>query len=767
MEAVPSTPSSIPLCSRLWRLPMCAPRERSRGGRPPPPTALSAVKIVAAVMAAAAAAAVATVPSDKGGRDFPAGLFPHYGRLREVAALQCIADGLHAGGGDGERKGFTLDRRFFAAADGVCAAPLSGLATLVNDYVPGSAESVRGRLVLRMARHFVPGANPQNAYTRYTPLALSNSDGHSGGGTGGSRPRLAFEEDVVALLTLQRNTDTGELKRSSAAFEALSVTRTSRGVCRHQQCNDLTAVDTTGDGACRNFNCANRFNPLTTNRREDLPSVKARVRTAAEATQSSPIGHDAYSGEAGYVSVVTYTGEDGETRFVSMMQAPLLSLGRSVMADSTWLRGPEWALTADVAVESLHRHVLPADVEPAMAAGVWNLGGRLGGHPEAVASVDTTAPPSVTSSWPQMLAYVFCAGGSRAFTFHSGLCDGLFKQAVATQSGVLNGVTVQIPTDEEAASPAGVYWTVRPRDASDADAGNVSSLRQCPALKMAASQPLPSWLAGTTSREINPESAAERELAANISRCGFPLFEAAPVDEFGALRATEKSSRLVDLQRLSIGYDQGVFAVAPPADPASLADIVVAVVLVLPETAAVVVMYLSTSHWRRREVCSLAVVLVTGLIALLGIVLLALSEVRGEQWRAASVRTSLHVYLSSTAGDCVGRTGPNSCETPGLRGSALLLSETLIIIARNGYHPRTLIAIAGIVGTVYILGTLWVVVTISFRFERNHSRDSAGVNVEANLNDGVASPVSGERGWGCCGLRFRLRRPISNFREWW
>eukprot|EP00170_Pyropia_yezoensis_P009671 contig_43155_g9709 len=134
---------------------------------------------------------------------------------------------------------------------------------------------------------------------------------------------------------------------------------------------------------------------------------------------------------------------------------------------------------------------------------------------------------------------------------------------------------------------------------------------------MAADQPLPSWLAGTTSREINAGSAAERELAANISRCGFPLLEAAPVDEYGALRATEKSTRLADLQRLSIGYDQGVFAVPPPADPASLADVVIAVVLVLPEAAAAIVMYLSTSCWRRREVFSLAVVLITGLVALL------------------------------------------------------------------------------------------------------------------------------------------------------
>ncbi|GAB0492399.1 hypothetical protein MMPV_003661 [Pyropia vietnamensis] len=718
---------------------------------------------VAAVVATAAAAAAATVPSDQGGRGFPTGLFPRYGRLRQVTALQCVADGLHAGGTDGERKGFTLDGRFYAAADGVCAAPLSSLTTLVNGSVPGSAESLRGRHVLRMARDFVPGASPQNVFTRYSPLALSISDGRKTGDAGGNGPRLAFEEDVVALLTLQRNTDGGEVERSSAAFEALSVTRTTRGVCRNQQCNDLTAVDTTGDGACRNFNCANRFNPLATNARADLPSVKARARAVADATPQSLDGNGASRGDVGSVSVVTYTGEDGETRFVSMLQAPLLSLGRSVLAESTWLSHPEWALTADVTVENLHRHVLPAGVEPAMAAGVWNLGGRLTGFADTVASVGATASPTVASSWPQMLAYVLCAGGGRAFTFHSGLCDGLFQRTMATQTVALNGETVQISADVLTPTVAGVFWTVHPRDP---DTGDVSSLRQCPALKMASVQPLPSWLAGTTSREINPESVAERQLAANISRCGYPLLEAAPVDEYGALRATEKSSRLADHQRLSIGYDQGVFAVPPPPDPASLADVVIAVVLVLPEAAAAVVMYLSTSRWRRREVCSLTVVLVTGLVALLGIVLLALAEVRGERWRAASLRSSLHVYLTSTAGDCVGRTGPNSCVSPGLRGSALLLSETLIIVARNGYHPRTLVAIAGTAGTVYILGTLWAVVTVSRRFEHRHSLDAAGGKGEDDLNGGGARPFRGGGGGGCCGLRARAQRPTDGGNEW-
>lgn len=752
---------------------MVARWEPPRGGGPPSPTTVAAALVGAVVAAAAAAAAAATGPTGRGWMAFPAGLFPRYGRLPQVAALHCVLDGLHAGATDGGRGGFTLNGRFYPAADGVCAAPLADLTRLVDGSPPAAAESVRGRHVLRMARDFVPGADPQNAFTRYRPLALSTSDGRGGGNAGGSGPRLAFEEDVVSLLTLQRNTDKGEVERSSAAFEALSVTRTTRGVCRNQQCNDLTAVDTTGDGACRNFNCANRFNPLAANARADLPSARARARAVAEAASPSLDGSPSV-GDAGSVSVVTYTGEDGETRFVSILQAPLLSLGRAVLAESTWLNDAKWALAADVAVENLHRHVMPDGVEPAMQAGVWNLGGRLDGHGDAVASVEATALPTVASSWPQMLAYVFCAGGGRAFTFDSGLCDGLFQRAVEDQTATLNGEEVQTSADALSPTTAGVFWTVRPRgrdsDAGDDAAPPSAPLRRCPGnLKMAADQPLPSWLAGTTSREINAGSAAEQELAANISRCGFPLLEAAPVDEYGALRATEKSTRLADLQRLSIGYDQGVFAVPPPADPASLADVVIAVVLVLPEAAAAIVMYLSTSCWRRREVFSLAVVLITGLVALLGIVLLALSEVRGERWRAASLRSSLHVYLSSTAGDCVGRAGPSACLSPGLRGSALLLSETLIIVARNGYHPGALTAIAGTVGGVYVAGTLWAVIAVGRRFERRRSRDAAAAAGAADavkggddLNGGGgARPVGGAGGGACCGLRPRGRRPAD------
>lgn len=117
------------------------------------------------------------------------------------------------------------------------------------------------------------------------------------------------------------------------------------------------------------------------------------------------------------------------------------------------------------------------------------------------------------------------------------------------------------------------------------------------------------------------------------------------------------------------------------------------VVLVVPEAAAAVVLYLSMARWRRREALALAVVLITGLVALLSIFLLALTEVRRERWGAAYLRSSLLVYLTATTGDCVGRTGPHECPSPGLRGSVLLLSASLIIVARKGYHPRTLTAI--------------------------------------------------------------------------
>lgn len=570
-------------------------------------------------------------------------------------------------------------------------------------------------------------------------------------------------------MTLQRNTDAGEVERSSAALEVLSVTRTSRGVCRHQQCNDLTAVDTTGDGACANFNCANRFNPLAANARADLPSFKARARAAAKAAPPAAAG-GAEPADAGTVSVVTYTGADGETRYVSMLQAPLLSLGRAVLADSRWLDDPRWALTANVVVENLHRHVLPDGVDAAMEAGVWNLGGRLGDRDDA-AAVGATAAPTLTSSWPQMLAYVFCAGGGRAFTFDSGLCDGLFQRTRAVQTRILNGEEVDTSSNAPSPSYAGVFWSVRPRGprgAAAAAAGAPPSpvpLRRCPVgLAMAATQPLPSWLAGTASREINAAAAAERALAANLSRCAFPLLESSPVDEYGALRATEKSSRVVDLQRLSIGYDQGVFAVPPPPDPASLADVAIALVLVLPEAAAAVVMYLSTARWRRRELLSLGVVLVTGMVALSGILLLALAELRGERWRAASVRSSILVYLTTTAGDCVGRAGPNGCTSPGLRGSALLLSETLIIVARNGYRPRTLAAIAGCFVAVYVAGTIWAVLAVARRLERSRPLDDVadaaaepGASAKPgdyDADDGGAAHPAGRRDRCCC---FRLR----------
>ncbi|KAK1862071.1 hypothetical protein I4F81_004647 [Pyropia yezoensis] len=252
-----------------------------------------------------------------------------------------------------------------------------------------------------------------------------------------------------------------------------------------------------------------------------------------------------------------------------MMQALLPSLGRAVLADSTWLADPRWRLTADVAVENLHRHVLPDGAERALEAGVWNLRGRLDSRADEVASLGAaTTQPTAASSWPRMLA---------------------------------------------------------------------------------------------------------RRLSTSTARCG-------------------RRKRREDPQRLGIG-NEGVCAVPPPTDPAAFADVVIVVVLVVPEAAAAVVLYLSMARWRRREALALAVVLITGLVALLSIFLLALTEVRRERWGAAYLRSSLLVYLTATTGDCVGRTGPHECPSPGLRGSVLLLSASLIIVARKGYHPRTLTAI--------------------------------------------------------------------------
>lgn len=107
-----------------------------------------------------------------------------------------------------------------------------------------------------------------------------------------------------------------------------------------------------------------------------------------------------------------------------------------------------------------------------------------------------------------------------------------------------------MPTSASALSfiTAGVFWTVCPRGApgTNTDAGGTppagAPLDVCPVgLKVAADESLPAWLAGTTSRKINTASTSERAVAAYLSRCGFPLLKAAPVDEHGALRAAETS----------------------------------------------------------------------------------------------------------------------------------------------------------------------------------------------------------------------------------
>ncbi|OSX70487.1 hypothetical protein BU14_0742s0008 [Porphyra umbilicalis] len=731
-------------------------RCRGRGGAAAP-VAAAAAAVLFGVLAAGA-----PPPVGAAGRAFPGGAFPAYGRFPALHALQCDTGGPTAANG---RRGFILNGAFHAAADGVCAAPLTDLSPLLDGVPTARAESARGRHVLRMARDFVPGSDPRKALTRYYPLALSTagSGGGGGGGGGGARPRVrggsadarvTFEADVVALLTLQRNTEGGEVERTSGNFEVLSITRTSRGVCRHSQCNDLTAVDTTGVGACRTFNCANGFDAAAANAAADLPSVKARAAAAAIAAAAAANRSidELPTAPVGTVPVVTYTDTTGTTRYVSMLQTPLLSLGRGVLADATWLNGGGWDLASDVRLTNLHRHQLPPGVDARMGEAAWKLGGGLpaprerpnapddeaeaAGASAAAAAGAADADAPTATSWPSMIAYVFCSGGARAFALNSRLCDGLFARVSPAATVDLDGAAVTTSDEALTLSTSAAFWSIVPA----ADGGAPPPPPCALDATMAATGPTPPWLAGTRSREINAASAAERALAGRLGRCAFPLLAAAPVDEAAALRATEKAGRLVDLQRLSISYDEAVFAVPPPPPPSTLADVVTAIVLVLPEAVATIVMYLSTRVWRRREVVSLAVIVGTGCVALLSVILLALEEVRGAAWVAASTRDALHVYLSPTAGDCVGEV-PHDCRQ-GLKGSALLLSESLIIIARNGYHPRVLIATAATVGGIYLAGCVWVAVAVACRIARRRS------DAKGHASEGEASASTAVGGGG-------------------
>lgn len=383
------------------------------------------------VAAAAALPVAATEPL----RYFPPGKFPtKFGSLHRMPELQCWGDANPA-----SPRFASLNLEPFSRGARTCAAPLVDVGEVVaaNASTPPGVRRTDWLIAKRpslswLVRWLATRTHHDRfAHTAWRVPPQWSSHGRSFGDfAAATGQRLEWKDryraQLFGLMTLQRNTVSGEVHRVSAKYEVVAVTAVTRAVCLLSDCSDLTAVDTTSRGACSASAC------------NDTSSA---CRVSKE---------DA-------VTVVTHppAATGGARLPVSAVQRSFLGLGRGAMVQRGWLPIPTWNLTARLLT---WLHLYPgrapeelADKIKAACESAWILNGG---------AAPTAAGAPNASDWLAKVAFVLCQEPVPKYLDKKTLCKGVHQQKSADETVRYNGEKFRAPGDDMKRAVVG--WHVIP-----------------------------------------------------------------------------------------------------------------------------------------------------------------------------------------------------------------------------------------------------------------------------------------------------------------
>lgn len=635
------------------------------------------------VGALAAAAAGSTVPVSAGrGLNFPASP-PGLGAFDKLAALQCPLPTPPRAEDDAPcRRVLAVSEMAPAAtclpapAD-VCPPPTYGRVYLgggdkVDDLshaLPYDRHAWRSRLDMLRRGPLQPGwvlrskrvAHPAergDARARWLPAAARLAG-----------DALLHEREVASHLALTRNTFSASIQRVTGKYDVLSVTRLSAGVCADANCSATAAVDVAGAAI------------------DDFGGGRLPILTA-------PVGED---------------GRQSRARApVAMQDADVLALGRAVLADPTWLGAPAdggpWRLRARVEMSTACHAggAMKNDMVPRRfrndTTGRWTVGWQLG----------NATTRRVSALWLQAVASLACRQPAW-LPRQPPLCA-----APAAAARGWRRLRAWRPARGVALRNCGATWFLRPPTVAAAAAngsrgggvaangsrgGGAASRR-----RSACRRPLrprvrpyrPPWVTGLGGREINPRSAAEAALATRVAAC--PEAAAAGAAFWaGRLRhgGWAESYTALEAPRQGSGhhFDPSLFNVDPPAGRASAIDIVLSLIVVLPEAAALAVQAVTPAG--RYSAAAMVATFFVGLVSLSGVAMLAVQEVGGARFHAAADLD----WLTLPATPAVAAATPAARN---LAGAPLVRAETLLLVRTVGYRPRLLVALAAAAAAAYL-----------------------------------------------------------------
>lgn len=506
-------------------------------------------------------------------------------------------------------------------------------------------------------------------------------------------PRDKYRALLVRFLSLQRNMDGGEVARMSSKYEVLTVTTEMRAMCLLPNCSDLSAVDTTGSGECDASGCV-------------------------KDTRDDQIGtEDA-------VMVVTHKAEDGVVRPVSAVQRGFLGLGRAVMVLPGWLPSPTWQLNSSLSSEL---DAYPGKIPPELGGGngssTWPLNG--GARP---------TPGAATSDWLNKVAFLLCQEPVPEFIDKKRLCKGVSQ--LSPSDVVVKYDKKAYRKDRAKKKSLIMSWTINPARGEKSRVDCTNSPYMSWTLPSNASLVIePMWLAGTASREISYKSPEEVALARRLGSC---VHRVDKNDMWQRLRSTARANRRRVMYGIEDTLTSGRFSVKDEPDESFHRSEVYVTALLVALTAIGAASFAPNDpNWENAgDKARFAMTAVVGLGSITSLGLLYWKERKGDRWIASATYKAINAAFSDTTWNC--KDLPESCSLSdvGMKGTYVLLSETIAVVTTNGYRPNLLLCLICAAAVVYIFVVLIAYGAMLARAGRNNSTND---NVVGKLERILAS----------------------------
>jgi len=567
---------------------------------------------------------------------------------------------------------------------------------------------------------------------------------------------VADEAMVFGALTMGRNVLGGSLQRQVGVYDIVAASAQRLGVCVDSSCASVAAVDTT---------------------RPSSPIVRCVNGSAAGGSSHGDNGTNISPAQCTTINVnmriITHLGRDGVERPVSMESSDLLTLGRGMLGSPRWFErarktfhlGGQMMMSGPTLPVPRGANTGLLSIQDGTEVTMLDLNGTtqgIGGPDEA--ANDHSLPASPTSTpFLAHISTIFCAGKLRSFLSSPAACSGVRpwgrvrrpSATMETQGNVMDpGVWAGIGK---------VWWKVDPTRLTPTVTGGARSsssslsyqrqpwtVNEIPDDTIAALsdwslapiQVTPPELIGRSSREINPSSAVEAKLAASLFQRQLALPAAvvaghassASSDMDAAAAVSDLSGANIqltrELDRLSHAYDRRVFEEEHPAPPVSPADLVMAIIVVIPELGPLLALWLTTERWSRTALLGFFTIVILGAVSMSVVIALVAQEAAGDSWRARSTRTATHTVFP--AGNPVDEWG-----TPTLAGTLVVVDESFLLLAPTTYRPLWVQRVAVAVFGAYMVATAAIAARVLFiarkqrRAFRAHAQAPPGLAEEA------------------------------------